>query len=289
MTERKKIDTDIGMDIGITSNFSIGMDTKKALDMIKAAGFTSVMIAQGPDFEGDVKHALKIGLKIPFVHLDYSMADYVWVTGEKQQAFVRAVICAIEVCARHGIKTAVMHVQRDDCLYKLRGPDARGLDTMRALLSAAEKNGVRVAIENLDRYNIGHVFYLLDKIRSPWLGFCYDGGHHNLYIPKIDLLRRFRGRVFAVHLHDNLMNYREGMDCACDGHILPGDGKIDFARVMEGLRSAGYDGSMVWEVRKKHSQIGAKLYENMTDAQFLTEALTRANNITHAAGAGGTR
>ena len=54
------------------------------------------------------------------------------------------------------------------------------------------------------------------------------------------MLERFGDRLVAFHLHDN--------DGSEDQHLIPGEGKIDWRRVVAGLRAAGYSGPLTMEV-----------------------------------------
>jgi sugar phosphate isomerase/epimerase len=90
------------------------------------------------------------------------------------------------------------------------------------LVKEAEKIGVTLALENIFDPGPQTIKKLLDTIRSPRFGFCFDTGHCLIFSKCdwhewIDVLGK---RLVEIHLHDN--NGDE------DQHLPPGDGKFDF-------------------------------------------------------------
>ena len=266
-------------EIGINTNCECGNNYRETLDNIKASGIKHVMISEKcGNFEDAIKYALKIGLGIPFVHLAYQLADNIWVTGANHNEYVNGIIRGLDFCGKYGIKTAIMHLQRSDCVYTLVKPSDVAITAMQKILTAAERNNCHVAVENLDSYNLGHLQYILDNVKSPRLGLCYDCGHHNLYTPNIDLLKKYRGRIHAVHLHDNMLDWHPGMDVTRDMHMLPGDGKIDFGAVLREIKEAGYNKTLIFEFHRITTG-EPHLYKNLTPAKFLEKALEKITSV----------
>jgi sugar phosphate isomerase/epimerase len=57
-----------------------------------------------------------------------------------------------------------------------------------------------------------------------------------------DSVRKAREYLAHVHIHDN--------DGTKDQHLVPGDGKIDFAPIVKALREVGYDGYVSAELEQ---------------------------------------
>ena len=74
-----------------------------------------------------------------------------------------------------------------------------------------------------------HVHFLLDNIKSDYVGFCYDSGHENAFAPDEKYLERHGNRLFAMHLHDN---YGEK-----DEHNIPFNGTVNWKEKMALLRN----------------------------------------------------
>jgi sugar phosphate isomerase/epimerase len=123
-----------------------------------------------------------------------------------------------------------------------------------------------VALENLNFQNHANFEYLMDNI--PELGFCYDCGHHHLYTPNADLMKKYGARCIAVHIHDNFLDYAPGHDWTRDLHVLPFDGKMDMERVARELAHSSYNDVVMIEAY--HISVGEpQLYKDMTLEQFL--------------------
>ena len=116
-------------------------------------------------------------------------------------------------------------------------PNSLGVQSLLELVKVAEELGVTIAIENT-RGN-DNVPYVLSKIQSNYLGFCYDSSHHYLS-DKQDyrLLENFGERLVTTHLSDN-----DGLEVR---HWLPGHGIIDWAMVAKNF-PFGYRGCLTLE------------------------------------------
>jgi 4-hydroxyphenylpyruvate dioxygenase len=112
------------------------------------------------------------------------------------------------------------------------------------LAQEAERSGVRVALEPQARAAIGNNLQtaaaLVEEVGSPWLGLCFDAFHYHVGPSKPeDLGLLTRDNLFHVQLCDLAEVPRE---FAADGdRILPGDGDIPLAPIVDHLRRIGYD------------------------------------------------
>ena len=133
------------------------------------------------------------------------------------------------------------------CVLFLTGPGddrAAVLDGIRAIADEGERAGVRVALEPIQR-EFGHFWtivssldegaQLLDEAGRPNLGLMYDSWH--LWNQPVEQIERHRQRIAAVHVAD----WREPTRNTND-RVLPGDGVVEFAPIVEALRWEGlYD------------------------------------------------
>lgn len=262
--------------LGINSNCECGKDYKETLKNIKQAGFGEVMIASKiGGFEESIVEARRLGLKIPFVHLNTRLSNALWTKGEESEEYINQIIKELGICSIYSIPVAVMHPEEGRPDLKLTTSMEQGVKNMKIILQIAKNLKVKIALENLADDDIDRLEYLLNNIHSPNLGFCYDAGHHNLYNPKFDLLKKYGDRLLAVHLHDNLMDYGKDMDYTRDLHRLPFDGLVDFEKVCENLAKANYKNTIMLEVHKD-SCGKPRLYDGLTAMEFLKEAYSRA-------------
>jgi sugar phosphate isomerase/epimerase len=94
--------------------------------------------------------------------------------------------------------------------------------TWRPLVKRAEAMGVRMALENVFEENPEPLRKVLEEIDSPFLGYCMDAGHGNLFseVPLLTWVEVLGSRLLEIHLHDNLGK--------ADDHLPLGRGSIDF-------------------------------------------------------------
>jgi len=256
---------------GIAIAFQKKVNEKEALHKIKDAGIKHVMPhGKLGDFEGTIEYAKGLGLGIPFVHLDYTYINNLWQEGTKKEEEIKRKIESLKACKRCGIDTVVIHPTELDSstitVERVSKIDkAAGLESYTRILRTAQELGIKIALENLKAVNIPLLEHLLDNIESPYLGFCYDAGHHYAHVPHMDLMGKYGHRCFAIHISDNNMD-------DIDLHLLPFDGKIDFARVMKEIGASSYDkGVILLEVRWDDVKAG-KRYADITPVEFLERA-----------------
>jgi sugar phosphate isomerase/epimerase len=134
-----------------------------------------------------------------------------------------------------------------DCVLFLTGPgdDRRTvLDGIRAIADEGAAAGVRVALEPIQREyahlwsiptSLDEAALLLDEAGRPDVGLMYDAWH--LWNQPREQIGRNRDRIAGVHLAD----WREPTRNTND-RVLPGDGVVEFAPIIEALRWNGlYD------------------------------------------------
>lgn len=99
----------------------------------------------------------------------------------------------------------------------------KSLITWKPLAEKAEKLSVRIALENVFDHIPTPLKRLLDEVDSPFLGYCMDVGHGNLFseIPLTGWVDILGNRLFETHLHDN--------HGTADEHLPIGRGNIDFS------------------------------------------------------------
>jgi len=90
--------------------------------------------------------------------------------------------------------------------------------------------GVRIAIENIFEDEPSSLKLLMDEMKSPNFGICFDAGHFHLF-SRVSLskwLSMLKPYIIELHLHDN--------DRTADSHEAIGDGTFDFGKLFDELR-----------------------------------------------------
>ncbi len=265
--------------IGVSTNNECGINDFEIINNIAKAGFKNVMLsASSKNIEESVKLIRELGLNICYFHVGFMYANDLWARGDSVDSYINNVIKQIEFCGKHKIPVAVMHSTWGSPTDFALAPSEQGLENFKKILKVAKKNNVKIALENIDCFGIKHLYYLLDNIKDKNLGFCYDVGHHHLYNSKTDLLKKYGDRLYAIHIHDNLMDWEKGYDYTRDLHLLPFDGKINFEKVCKKLVRENYKGVIMLELHKK-SFGKPKMYEEMGNLDYLKEAYKRGEKL----------
>jgi sugar phosphate isomerase/epimerase len=147
--------------------------------------------------------------------------------------------CFEALSQAHGLRAekAVVHFHTATPM----GRDEK-MEALYTLHKRAEAQGMTLCLENTEE----NVVQLSDLFKAmPGLMFCLDVGHANLFFnDPVDFIESFRDRLAHVHIHDNLGGDSE----ADDLHLPPGEGTIDFPRVLTALKSIGYSGAITLEL-----------------------------------------
>nr|MDO8098185.1 sugar phosphate isomerase/epimerase family protein [Candidatus Njordarchaeota archaeon] len=148
--------------------------------------------------------------------------------------------------------------------YKIGWPERKNegvplfVESLRYLLGVAEKHGLSIAVENLNRLLVGEIFYLgdclneLDEIfsssSSRSLKMTLDFGHAHLDEGIERYFMAFADRIVCTHIHDN-----DGR--GADQHLPVGQGSIDWRSVCKVIKRVDYNGPLCFEVSADKSKL----------------------------------
>jgi len=148
----------------------------------------------------------------------------------------------VRVAASMGARIAVVHA----CLEPVEDADraerlARAKESMAALADIGAAEGVTVCVENLPRSCLGNTSEELADIVAcdPRLRVCFDV-NHLLLESHADFLSRLGPLVATLHVSD--------YDFVNERHWLPGEGKIDWNALADGLDAIGYEDAFTYEL-----------------------------------------
>jgi len=174
------------------------------------------------------------------------------------------IAAAIERAADLGARIAVVHPNSyegplDPLLHAASRDEARAI--VGAALEAAQRCGVRVAIENM--VGVGYWRFgtslaeLVEAFPDPRIGFCLDVGHAT--VQGLDIVSEVSAagdRLAHLHVHDN--------DGRRDQHLPPLRGIIRWADLDRALERVGYRGRRVLEIAFQKGAEDALLKEAST-------------------------
>lgn len=224
--------------VGITSINGFPALMSERFSLFKAAGFESVLLWWGPgekESRGErVALAKRYGLRIENVHATTDNLNAIWLNDSAGNQTLAELEQELKECSYFGIDTLVVHLTNGS----VPPPVSKiGISRIELLIFSAEKNGVRIAFENLRTPE--HVQYVLNHYSSRFVGLCYDSGHEHFWTPNFDWLKEYSSRVFAIHLHDNCGEK--------DSHLVPFDGEIDWRQKSKQIADSSYTGSITIE------------------------------------------
>jgi len=116
--------------------------------------------------------------------------------------------------------------------------------TLNEVARRCRELGVMCVLENklphLIFGNTSDILWILDAINTAEVGACLDTGHASLSGDMESLVRKLRGHLKMVHAHDN--------GGARDDHLPPGDGRIDWEKLLRELVQIEFHGALILEM-----------------------------------------
>lgn len=236
----------------------IGLSTyhsdRDFLDSLVRAGIDCVELSlpgreyAGFDYAGFAENANGAGLDIRSFHLPFYLApedgpvDPASLDSDVRRRTAEIHARLLRTAASIGARLAVVHA----CLEQDSEPRreeriARSKESLIALADVAEPLGVTVCVEDLPRTCLGNTAEELANIIScdERLRVCFDV-NHLLYGSHADFLRLLGPKIVATHISD--------YDFVNERHWLPGEGKIDWKALIDGLDAIGYTGAFTYEL-----------------------------------------
>ncbi|MCI0419664.1 MAG: sugar phosphate isomerase/epimerase [Acidobacteria bacterium] len=231
------------------------------LKEVRASGFETLEIfALKPHFDyQDKKLTTELGswladqdgflrsLHTPFC-MDYqarasrewlSIADPERLRREKAVDEIRR---SLEFSEKVSLPLAVVHMGAPEDRFSSRHLDAIYY-SLETLMPFAEARGVKLALENIpnELSAIERMRRFLEDAQLPEVGICFDSGHSHLQADAHAEIRDGGPWIVSTHLHDNHKKK--------DEHLLPFDGSIDWAKILEAFDAVQYSGNLILELK----------------------------------------
>jgi sugar phosphate isomerase/epimerase len=117
--------------------------------------------------------------------------------------------------------------------------------SLEEIVAAASPLGVQVAVEvipNTLSAPLTLVQLIEDELDlpAPGAGICLDMGHAALMGDLADAIDVVSGEIVTTHVHDNRGRR--------DDHLVPFNGRIDWATSLMSLEKVGYEGALIFEL-----------------------------------------
>ncbi len=224
--------------------------------------------------------AKQAGLVIQSVHAPYEESAHIWRDSDAGEAQFQTLLSCLKECATYHVPIMVAHVALG--FEKQQGPTELGIGRFQKLLDTAEELGVIVAFENTEGEE--YLSYMKERLwQHPAAGFCIDTGHELCYNRGRDMITEFGadGKLICTHFNDNLGVTGDSIFWTDDAHLMPFDGKVNFASAVSRMKKIGYKGWITLELttKNKPERHTHDIYDCLDCAAFFQVAYRRAKHL----------
>lgn len=187
----------------------------------------------------------KYGVTLWSYHLPFSPFDEIDVSSlneEKRKRSVEYLSSLILKATAVGIKITVVHPSAEPISDENRAKVMEASKkSLKELCSVCSENGAVLAVENLPRSCLGKKSDEMKELISvdERLRVCFDTNH----LLEEDFEKMFEkvgDKIITVHVSD--------YDFINERHWLPGEGKLDFKRMLKCFKESGYTGPWLYEI-----------------------------------------
>jgi sugar phosphate isomerase/epimerase len=162
---------------------------------------------------------------------------------------------AIEVAEHLPFRYLVLHLGLPNEEYDLRKFDA-AFTSIEHLNIFAKERGVQILLENIpsELSSPERILTFFQYTRLD-LKICFDTGHAHMAGGVQSAFRTLQERIAAIHVHDNHGDK--------DEHLLPFEGKIDWAQTARDFRSADVQFPILFELNSERHEpdVLARIHE----------------------------
>jgi len=252
--------------ISISTSFNYNIPLSEQLALISKAGFNYISLGEklshSQILDTDSRTILSnlltnYNLKIDTIHCSALC----------KEDTIKLMPAYIEAAKQLEVPVLVIHACPFDFAaeeYQTRMSDILSkLDRIEKML---DNSGVKMAIENVYP-GIANQFIqeIIAKSSPDIFGFCYDSSHDQIDGPRsYELLEILKERLLAMHISDRSRPFVD--------HQIPGEGFIDFQKIIEIVKSTDYNRPLLLEVMMEHSR-----FKEPND--FLQQAAMKAKEI----------
>ncbi|MBQ2709211.1 MAG: sugar phosphate isomerase/epimerase [Clostridia bacterium] len=229
-----------------------GTASRALMEDYAAAGATHMEVSVKPavlaalDWKQAASDARETGITLWSVHLPFYPAEKANISSmnaDIRRTAVEAHKREIARAADAGVQIAVVHPSSGlaECHLKRETRLALAKESLSELTEYASRAGMTLAVENMVRTGLGNQYCeMLDMLScDERLGWIFDTNHPLLQDP-CEYARACVHRMVSIHVSDY-----DGLN---ERHWLPGEGVIDWQKLISILDAGGYTGPWMYEL-----------------------------------------
>lgn len=215
----------------------------------KANGITKIELSKNDysstDFDELLALSQKYGVKLWSLHLPFMPFDKIDISSLNEDLRKSSVdLCKLLVAQANkvGINLFIVHPSGEPVSDEYRKDKlAQAKKSLKELAEFASKYNSTIAVEDLPRTCLGNSSKeILDLISvDDRLKVCFDT-NHLLGEDLDDFIKRVGDKIVTLHVSD--------FDFVNERHWLPGEGKIDWHKLLRSLEKINYQGPWLYEI-----------------------------------------
>jgi sugar phosphate isomerase/epimerase len=244
--------------IGLSTGCFYQKSILDCLETIRASGFSMIEVCSSPshlDYH-DLKAVRRAGEMIADLGLEaYSFhapfADHIDISAPdefRRAEALQELLKAAQAAAILQVHYLVVHPGPESATIPPHEERLQRMENVVGVLNQVGRRcrelGIACVLENkLPHLLFGRtsdVLLILAALESVDLGVCVDTGHAAISGDLDNFILKLAGRLRMIHANDNRGAY--------DDHLPPGDGQIDWRRLLEELETTAFKGILVLEL-----------------------------------------
>jgi sugar phosphate isomerase/epimerase len=244
--------------IGLSTGCFYQRNILDCLETIRASGFSMVEVCSAPahlnfrdlpTVRAVAERIDQLGMEAysfhaPFAdHIDISSLD------EKcRENAVHEIFHAVEAAATLRVHYLVIHPGPEHANIPPQEERLQRIENVVGVLNRVGRRcrelGIGCVLENKLPHllfgNASDILWIIDALDDVEMGACLDTGHGHLSGDVYHLLRKLAGHLKMIHAHDNHGHF--------DDHLPPGEGVIDWERLLRELVAVAFRGPLILEL-----------------------------------------
>ena len=240
--------------IGVSSMGALVTDDGDKLRMMSENGISAMEISMGLsnyaalDYKKAAREAKEYGIELWSFHLPFEPFEQIDISSSDKEVRTSTLKIQKDLISRAadiGIDKFVIHPSAEPIEDARREEAIKySMQSLSELADFAAENGAVIAVEDLPRSCLGNcadeILRLIsanDKLRV-----CFDT-NHLLKGNNEEFMKKVGEKIITVHVSD--------YDFVNERHWLPGEGKLDWDMMVDGLEKIGYNGIWMYEISLK--------------------------------------